>query len=146
ADFQLLMKMPTLARPGPVAMLPEIRLPSPERFPLASSELMPPTVLPEAPFIKETPDQTPPRPLVIPAVPVTLVPMKLPWMKLPVDCSTRTPDFEFPEITLPAPWSLPVAALTELEPPMVLLDAPPVMATPLSALASADVPEESVPM
>jgi hypothetical protein len=77
----------------------------------------PPTVLSPAPSAMGMPSVPFPRA----AVPVALVPIRLPWTRLALVSSIPTPASVFPERVLPAPGAVP---------PTVLPLAPPRMITP----------------
>ncbi len=86
--------------------LPLIKLPAP----VPGVVVKPPIVLPVAPELISTPV-----PLVTAAVPAALVPIKFPWTRLSVVLApaNSTPARALPEITLPAPATLPPTELPE---------------------------------
>ena len=112
------------AAPAPLMLLPEI--------------LVPPTRLPEARTISTL---VPPVSLVLPtgplgtaAVPVTLVPMKLPLTRLPEAMPLRLAWMSTPSLPLPE-IRLPLMTLLEAWVPVLLLSTP-LMKTPLRPLGS----------
>src|SRR5208337_4216809 len=138
------------AAPGPLTpapMLPEISLPCttlsvaprPKLTPapiLSEITLRAPTAVPPIVLLDDSPIRTPAALLGTASSPVASVPMKLPSTTLFVaPGSMFTPAPILPEITLPAPISVP---------PIVLLDDPSIR-TPLALLGTARSPVASVP-
>ena len=128
--------------------LPRMLLPVPEStstplIPLKAMVLPAPEAVPPMVLLLLAPLKiaTPFKPLPSATVPVLSVPMRLPWMRLSVELlrkkklSRIMPRRPLPEITLPAPGSVP---------PMVLPDTPSSVIP--SLLGTARVPLESVPM
>jgi hypothetical protein len=124
----LLLLEPEMSKPGQELLLPEITL--------RAATFEPPTKLFVAFPRRAMPALLPTRQLLTAAVPSALVPIRLPWIWVPLALTTLTPPKSLPESRLPAPATLP---------PIREFGAP-LMAMPSLPLGSAAVPAAFVPM